>query len=71
MKAKVESVVIDKEYDSIIVHINNAKTEIVFSKEDDVKKYNGKTVELVKADGKYVIKEIKEIKISEKALKKE
>ena len=67
MKVKVEKVIIGMyDYDSVIVTINNKKTEIVFNKNDNVKQYEEKTVELVNTDGKYIIKPIKETVKTEK-----
>lgn len=67
MKVKVEKVIIGMyDYDSVIVTINNKKTEIVFNKNDNVKQYEEKTVELVNTDGKYAIKPIKETVKTEK-----
>ena len=59
MKTKVEKVNIGLyEYDSIIVKIENKKTEIVFRKEDKVYQYEGKEVELINEKGIYIIKPI-------------
>ena len=67
MKVKVEKVIIGMyDYDSVIVTINNKKTEIVFNKNDNVKQYEEKPVELVNTDGKYTIKPIKETVKTEK-----
>lgn len=58
MKVKVESVNIGLfDYDSIVVKINDNLTEIIFDKKDDIKKYYGKTVELINNNGIYKIKE--------------
>lgn len=63
MKVKVESVNIGVfDYDSIIVKINNNLTEIIFDKKDEVKKYDGKTVELINTNGIYKIKEVDNFK---------
>jgi len=63
MKVKVESVNVGNfEYDSIIVTLNDEKTEIVFNKKDNVLKYEGKMVELEKNNGTYTVKEVDSIK---------
>lgn len=57
MKVKVEKVNIGVyDYDSIVVNIENKKTEIVFSKKDNVSQYEGKEVELVTENNLYKIK---------------
>ena len=57
MKVKVEKVNIGVyDYDSIVVNIENKKTEIVFSKKDNVSQYDGKEVELVTENNLYKIK---------------
>ena len=57
MKVKVEKVNIGiYDYDSIVVNIENKKTEIVFSKKDNVSQYEGKEVELVTENNLYKIK---------------
>lgn len=67
MKTKIEKVNIGiYDYDSIVTTINGKKTEIVFNKNDNVKQYEEKTVELVNTDGKYTIKPIKEAVKTEK-----
>lgn len=59
MKVKVEKVNIGiYDYDSIVVNINNKKTEIVFNKSDNVSQYDGKEVELVKEKNLYKIKSV-------------
>lgn len=59
MKVKVEKVNVGiYDYDSIVVNIENKKTEIVFSKKDSVSQYEGKEVELVNEKGVYEIKPI-------------
>ena len=59
MKVKIEKVNIGLyEYDSIVVNIENKKTEIVFKKDDKVFQYEGKEIELVKEKGVYKIKPI-------------
>lgn len=59
MKTKIEKVNIGiYEYDSIVVNIEDKKTEIVFRKEDKVSQYEGKEVELVNEKGVYKIKPI-------------
>lgn len=59
MKVKVEKVNIGiYDYDSIVVNIENKKTEIVFSKKDSVSQYERKEVELVNEKGVYEIKPI-------------
>lgn len=58
MKVKIEKVNIGLyEYDSIVVKIDNNRTEIVFRKEDKISQYKeGKEVDLVKENGIYKIK---------------
>ena len=57
MKTKIEKVNIGVyDYDSIVVNIENKKTEIVFSKKDNVSQYEGKEVELVTESNLYKIK---------------
>lgn len=57
MKVKVEKVNIGVyEYDSIVVNMDNKKTEIVFKKECNVSKYDGKEIELINDNGIYKIK---------------
>lgn len=59
MRTKVEKVNIGiYEYDSIVVNIDNEKTEIVFKKGDNVAQYDGKEIELLNEDGIYKIKAI-------------
>jgi hypothetical protein len=59
MKVKIENIVIGNfDVDSITVNINNVETQICFSKDIDVSKYNGKDVELIKKDGIYTITDI-------------
>lgn len=59
MKVKVEKVNIGiYDYDSIVVNIENKKTEIVFSKKDNVSQYEGKEVELVTENNLYKIKSV-------------
>lgn len=59
MKVKVEKVNVGiYDYDSIVINIENKKTEIVFSKKDSVSQYEGKEVELVNEKGVYEIKPI-------------
>lgn len=59
MKVKVEKVNVGiYDYDSIVVNIENKKTEIVFSKKDSISQYEGKEVELVNEKGVYEIKPI-------------
>lgn len=59
MKTKIEKVNIGiYDYDSIVVNIENKKTEIVFSKKDNVSQYEGKEIELVTEKGIYKIKPI-------------
>ena len=59
MKAKVEKVNVGTyDYDSIVVNIENKKTEIVFSKKDNVSQYEGKEVELVTENNLYKIKSV-------------
>lgn len=67
MKAKVEKVNIGVyDYDSIVINIENKKTEIVFSKKDNVSQYEGKEVELVKENNMYSIKSISNSTVKEK-----
>ena len=57
MKVKVEKVNIGLyEYDSIVVKIDNKKTEIVFKKEDNISQYEGKEIDLICEKGVYKIK---------------
>jgi hypothetical protein len=59
MKTKIEKVNIGLyEYDSIVVKIDNEKTEIVFRKEDNVSQYEGKEIDLVCEKGIYKIKPV-------------
>ena len=59
MKAKVEKVNVGTyDYDSIVVNIENKKTEIVFSKKDNVSQYEGKEIELVTENNLYKIKSV-------------
>ena len=59
MKVKVEKANVGiYDYDSIVVNIENKKTEIVFSKKDNVSQYEGKEVELVKENNIYNIKSV-------------
>lgn len=60
MKVKVESVLKGHYgYDSIVVNLDNKRTEIVFNSKLGVAKYNGKYVDLICNNGTYTIKEIK------------
>lgn len=60
MKVKIESVNTGSfDYDSVLVTIDKNKTEIVFDKKDDVKKYEGKFIDLVEENGVYKINELK------------
>ena len=57
MKTQIEKVNIGLyEYDSIVVKIDNKKTEIVFRKQDNVSQYEGKEIDLVCEKGIYKIK---------------
>lgn len=57
MKVKVEKVNVGiYDYDSIVVNIDNKKTEVVFLKKDNVSQYNGKEIDLVNENGIYKIK---------------
>ena len=59
MKTKIEKVNIGiYDYDSIVVNIENKKTEIVFSKKDNVSQYEGKEIELVTENNLYKIKTV-------------
>lgn len=59
MKVKIEKVNIGLyEYDSVVVKIENKKTEIAFRKEDKISQYEGKEVDLVNEKGVYKIKPI-------------
>ena len=59
MKVKVEKANVGiYDYDSIVVNIENKKTEIVFSKKDNVSQYDGKEVELVTENNLYKIKSV-------------
>ena len=59
MKVKVEKVNIGLyDYDSIVVNIENKKTEIVFSKKDEISQYEGKEIDLISEKGVYKIKPI-------------
>lgn len=59
MKVKVEKVNVGTyDYDSIVVNIENKKTEIVFSKKDNVSQYEGKEIELVVENNLYKIKSV-------------
>ena len=59
MKVKVEKANVGiYDYDSIVVNIENKKTEIVFSKKDNVSQYEGKEVELVTENNLYKIKSV-------------
>ena len=53
-------------YDSIVITKDKEITEIVFEKKDNVKKYEGKLVDLVDEDGRYVIKEMKPSDVTKK-----
>lgn len=57
MKLKVKEVIIDDDYDCIVVDIDKATTQIVFKKSENVKRFDGKTVELLCANGAYTLKE--------------
>lgn len=55
-KVKVLDVIIGKfDYDSIIVQVDNVKTEICFNKEVNISEYKGKYIYLTKENGKYKI----------------
>lgn len=59
MKVKIEKVNIGLyEYDSVVVKIENKRTEIAFRKEDKVSQYEGKEVDLTNEKGVYKIKPI-------------
>lgn len=58
MKLKVKEVIIDVDYDCIVVDIDKATTQIVFKKSEDVKRFDGRTVELLCTNGVYTIKEL-------------
>lgn len=59
MKVKVEDVSVGLyDVDSITVKLNDVETQICFPKNDNVIKYNGKDIELIKKDGIYTIAEI-------------
>ena len=59
MKVKVEKANVGiYDYDSIVVNIENKKTEIVFSKKDNVSQYEGKEIELVTENNLYKIKTV-------------
>lgn len=59
MKVKVEKANVGiYDYDSIVVNIENKKTEIVFSKKDNVSQYEGKEIELVTENNLYKIKSV-------------
>ena len=59
MKVKVEKANVGiYDYDSIVVNIENKKTEIVFSKKDNVSQYEGKEIELVAENNLYKIKSV-------------
>lgn len=67
MKVKVEKINVGiYDYDSIVVNIENKKTEIVFLKKDNVSQYEGKEVELVKENNMYSIKSISNSTVKEK-----
>lgn len=57
MKLKVKEVIIDVDYDCIVVDIDKATTQIVFKKSENVKRFDGKTVELLCTNGVYTLKE--------------
>lgn len=59
MKTKIEKVNVGiYEYDSIIVNIDNKKTEVVFNKTENVSQYEGKEIDLVNEKGIYKIKPV-------------
>lgn len=59
MKVKVEKANVGiYDYDSIVVNIENKKTEIIFSKKDNVSQYEGKEIELVTENNLYKIKSV-------------
>ena len=59
MKVKVEKANVGiYDYDSIVVNIENKKTEIIFSKKDNVSQYEGKEIELVTENNLYKIKTV-------------
>ena len=59
MNVKVKKVIVGiYDYDSIIVKIDNKDVEIVFRKEAEVSKYEGKEIELVNDNGVFKIKPI-------------
>lgn len=63
MKVKIEKVNVGVgDYDSIVVSENGNKKEIIFNKDANVSKYEGKDVDLTFADGRYAIKEFVENK---------
>ncbi|MFT4107150.1 MAG: hypothetical protein QM657_15455 [Lacrimispora sp.] len=60
MKVRIEKVIEGTYgYDSIIITEGKDVTDIVFDKKDNVKRYKGKLVDLVKENGIYKIVEIK------------
>lgn len=60
MKVKIEKVVEGTYgYDSIIVTIDKMNTDIVFDAKHNVKRYEGKYVDLSNENGIFKIKEIK------------
>lgn len=67
MKVKVEKANVGiYDYDSIVINIENKKTEIVFPKKDNVSQYEGKEIELVKENNMYSIKSISNSTAKEK-----
>lgn len=45
------------ETDSVVVNVDNVKTEICFSKKDNISQYQNKEVWLTYKGGKYIIQE--------------
>jgi len=67
ISVKVEKVNIGLyDVDSIVVNINNTKTEICFSKKDNISKFQGKEVLIIRQDGKYIIQEKVNLKQKQK-----
>lgn len=59
MKIKVESVAVGTyDVDSILAVINGVETQICFPKENNVSKFLGTEIELIKKDGVYTIADI-------------
>jgi len=58
VKLKVKEVIIDTDYDCIVVDIDKATTQIVFKKSESVKRFEGKMVELLCTNGAYTVKEL-------------